>query len=200
MDGLSIMEKDNVDESELLDGESDDVEGSHDVVNSSGKPAGSSVVSADARAFMEKMDSMVTDNQGSPLDKVYERLIGMMHDPKHVLSFGVFTAEMQFYAMKAVIIRDWFVKFFMNIDVKVVLEPSNVYPYYVRVVKVITPKDFENIMRDSYWATMSDMFMTSVAVDGKGRDQGVDILGGTKNEIEEDERNALKYMRDKVGV
>lgn len=157
-------------------------------------------VGVDIKEYVKKMDSMMFRSDRSPLDEAFKLIVELMHDPKKVLLMGNFTPLMQFYVMKAVIVRDWFVNFFMNIEIKINFEELDKYPYYKRNAKVIVPDNFNVIMRESYWNTMSDIFTSSGAVYGKAREQDVKILIGAKEEIEKDERNILKYAKDKLGL
>ena len=157
-------------------------------------------VGVDIKDYVKKMDSMMLRGDRSPLDEAFKMIVELLHNPKSVLLLGNFTPIMQFYVMKAVIVRDWFVNFFMNIEISVKFEELKEYPYYKRVVEVIVPKNFKDIMRESYWNTMSDIFTSSGAVYGKARDQDVKILIGAKEEIEKNEHNLLKYAKDKLGL
>ena len=169
----------------------DDVKGG-EVVSSSDSVGDDAV-----NKFLDKMGSIAASVGGNPLDKAYDRIASKMFSEEDILWLSNLSPMMVYYVNKHIVVENWFVDWWMNVKVGRKLVPSDRYPFYKKDDIIEYPSDIAARMRAAHWKTVVNICKTTVSVDGAGRKEAKDILGGAKDEIKEDELLNMRYNKER---
>jgi hypothetical protein len=107
-------------------------------------------------------------------EKLFDRKDGNM------LFISRLLMEERYYIIKHLIIKDFYAKYYSNIEYTCKLVKKKEYPFYKK--KFTIKFDYDKFA-DSFSAYIDDMLATTVSLHGKGREEIIQLLGGIKQEM-----------------
>lgn len=134
----------------------------------------------------KSINAIIKQNENN-LEEMASELVHVLYPEKDYLMVSRINSAFGFMLMKHEIISKLYVGYYGACKVDIKLEPISVAPFYKRTVDIKVPDKqvlFQKIMSD----INDELQKMTIAFDGEGRKEGVEILQALVGRVNEDKK------------
>jgi hypothetical protein len=115
-------------------------------------------------------------------EKILKEVVDKLFDKDNLLMISRLDTDLAYYIIKHLIIDGFYQQYFFSISYTVIIEPSNIQPFYKTRVEYVRP-DVNKIIKPTYRKFINELLQVTISFKGQGRNELIKLYDAINERI-----------------